>query len=78
MNKIQKHFKNKKQEFPSWLSRNESDSIHEDSGSIPGLAQWVKDLVLLWPWCMLAAIAPIQPLAWKSPYAASVALKRQK
>ena len=32
-------------------------------------------LVLLWLWCRLAPAAPMQPLAWESPYAASVALK---
>ena len=32
-------------EFP-WLSRNESARNHEVVGSIPGIAQWVKDLVL--------------------------------
>ena len=36
------------------------------------------DLVLLWLWCRLAAAVPIQPLAWKLPYATSVALKSKK
>ena len=61
---------------------------------VPGLTQWVKDLVLpqaavqvadpaqLWH-CSgcgnrLAAAAPIWPLAWELPYVMGVALKRQK
>ena len=37
-----------------------------------------SDLVLLWLWCRLTATAPIRPLAWESPYATGVNLKRQK
>ena len=44
---------------------------HEVSGSIPCLAQCVKDLALLWLWLWLAAVAPIGLLA------AGAALKRQ-
>ena len=39
-------------------------SNHEGVGSIPGLTQWVKDL--------------IRPLAWGPPYAEGSALKRQE
>ena len=37
-----------------------------------------SDPMLLWLWCSTAAIAPIQPLAWKLPYTVGSALKIQK
>ena len=36
------------------------------------------DLVLLWLWYRPAAVAPIGPLAWESPYASGAAQKRKK
>jgi len=73
-NKQKKHFRSSH----CGASETNPTSNHEVSASIPGLTQWVKDPVLLWLWCRLAAVAPIQPLAWEPPYAVGVALKSKK
>jgi len=49
-------------EFPivaQWLTNPTRN--HEVVGSIPDLAQWVKDLALLWLWRRLAATVPVGP-----------------
>ena len=63
--------------------------MHEEEGSVPGLAQWINDPV--WPgavvqvkdvtWipsccdgCRLAAVALIRPLAWELPYTTGAAI----
>ena len=55
----------------------EMNPTRNNEVAVHGLAQWVKDPVLLWLWYRLAAVAPIQPLAWETPYATG-ALKKKK
>ena len=45
---------------------------------ISGLAHWVKDPVLLWLCCRLAAAALIQPVACELPYATGATIKRKE
>ena len=66
--------------------------IHEDVGSLASLSglriwhccelcvghRFDLDLMLLWLWCRLAAVAPIRPLTWEPPYALGVALEKDK
>ena len=75
-----------------WLNRSGTGhGVHEDVGSIPGLARWVKlaascgagrrhgwDLALLCLWRRVAAASLIQPLAWEIPHATGAAIKRKK
>ena len=58
-----------------WLTN--PTSIHEDTSSTPGLAQWVRIQCCHELWCRPVATAPIRPLAWEPTYARGVALKRQ-
>ena len=76
--KERKKERKKRKEFPSCAVEMNWARNHEVASSIPGLAQWVKHLALLWLWRSPAAVARIRPLAWEPPYAASVALKRHK
>ena len=36
------------------------------------------DPLWLWLWHCLAAVAPVEPLAWELPYAMGTALKKEK
>lgn len=87
-------FKLDRLEFPSCLSRNESDEHPWGRGfnSWPCPVGWGSsvavscgvggrrglELVLMWLWCKPAATAPIWSLAWEPPYTAGAALKRPK
>ena len=77
-------------EFPLLLNRLSTQCcLCEDVGSIPGLAQWIKDGFKLWHRSQMwlgsgaavaeaTAAAPTQPMTQERPYAVGAAIKRKK
>ena len=57
---------------------NDPACLYRGSRLIPGLVQWVKDLVLLQLGCKVEAPAGILSLAGECPYAMGVAEKENK
>ena len=75
MCKSEIRLKIQKKKFPLWVSwLRTQHCVHEDAGSIPGLASVGYRKLS----CRLAAAAPIHPLAQELPYAAGVAVKTKK
>ena len=52
-------------------------SIHDVTGLIPGLAQWVKNQCCYEVWCR-SQTQLRSGIAWEFPYAKGTALKRPK